>query len=66
MVIWYGCSNQFFEIYPNHMPDLREKNDLFIYLIEQKVYIFIYCSLFAVCKHNLQINITILVSELNI
>ena len=53
-----------------------EKHDLFIYLIEQNVYIFIYCSftfiyiyictLFAVCKQSLQINITILASELNI
>ena len=52
-----------------------EKNDLFIYLIEQNVYIhvFIYFSLIfiyplsLIClKHSLQINITILVSELNI
>ena len=34
-----------------------EKNDLFIYLIEQHVYIFIYClyTLFVVCKQSLQI-----------
>ena len=48
-----------------------EKNELFIYLMEQNVYIFIYCSLilytfFAVCKQSLQIIITTLVSELNI
>ena len=49
-----------------------KKNDVFIYLIEQNAYIFIYCSLifmytlFAVCKQSLQINITIFVSELNI
>ena len=48
-----------------------EKNDLYIYLMEQNVYIFIYCSLilytlFAVCKRSLQMNITNLVSELNI
>ena len=37
-----------FETYPNHILSL-EKNDLFIYLIEQNVYIFIYCyTLFAV------------------
>ena len=48
-----------------------EKNDQFIYLIEQNVYLFIQCSMilythFALCKQSLQINITILVSELNI
>ena len=47
-----------------------EKNGPLIYLIEQNVYIFIYFSLilntlFAVCKQSLQINITILVSMLN-
>ena len=66
---------------PVHGPDFfnlpqsytwsSKKNDLIIYLIDQNVYIFIYCSLllytlFAVCKQSLQINITILVSELNI
>ena len=64
------CEPVFFKAYHNHILGLR-KNYLFIYLIEQNVYIFIYCSLifhslFAVCKHSLQIKITILVSELNI
>ena len=52
-----------------YIQGLRKKNDLFIYLIEQNVYIFIYMycyTLFAVCKQSLQINITILVSELSI
>ena len=49
-----------------------EKNDLFIYLIEQNVYIFIYSSSIFIypflvsVNSSLQINITILVSELNI
>ena len=48
-----------------------QKNDLFLYFIEENVYIFIYCSLifytlFAVCKQSSQINITILIAELNI
>ena len=52
--------------YPNHLPSLR-KNDLFIYLIEQNVHIFVYCFfifIYPFCC--LQINVTILVSELNI
>ena len=39
-----GVRASFFKTYPNHILDLR-KNDLFIYLIEQKISIFIYCSL---------------------
>ena len=62
------CTNQFFETYPNDILGLGKK-DLFIYLIKQNVYIFIYCSLiflnlFVICKQSSQINITILVSEL--
>ena len=54
-----------------HSYTWSSKKDLFIYLIEQNVYIFMYCllilyTLFAVCKQSLQIIITILVSELNI
>ena len=50
-----------------------EKNDLFIYLIEQNVthlhihiLFFDFYTLFAIFKQSSQINITILVSELNI
>ena len=45
-----------------------EKNDLFIYLIEQNIYFFMCYSytLFAVCKQRLQIYITVSVSELTI
>ena len=49
-----------FESYPSHILRLR-KNDLFIYLIEQIIFIFLYCSLMfilyplAVCKQSLQI-----------
>ena len=60
-----------FETYPNHIPGLRKKmtysytwlNRMFTYSYTVLWFLF---TLFAVCKQRLQINITILVSELNI
>ena len=44
-----------------------EKNDIFIYLIELNcLHIHKLFTFFAVCKQSLRINITILVSDLNI
>ena len=57
---------------PNHIYLVFEKNDLFIYLIGQNIYIFILFfdfyipSLLSVNKVYREINITILVSEQNI
>ena len=71
-VIWYGCASQFFETYPNHILGLRKKWSIHILDWTQCLHIYIYTvlwflyTLFAVCKLGLQINITILVSELNI
>ena len=62
------CEPVFWNLPQSYILGLR-KNDLFIYLIEQNVYIFIYMycyTLFAVCKQSLQINIKILISELSI
>ena len=44
-LFWYGCAAQFF-FKPTPIINLVcKKNDRFIYLNEQNVYIFIYCSL---------------------
>ena len=70
VILVRACGSVFFKPTPI-IYQVFEKNDLFVYLTEQNVYIFIYCSLIlytilAVCKQSLHINITILVSELNI
>ena len=62
------CEPIFFKPTPIIYLVFAKKEDLFIYLIEQNVYIFIYCSfilytLFAVSK---KVKLYLLVSELNI
>ena len=44
MIILVRLCMQVFETFPNHIPGLQ-KNVLFIYLIEQNVNIFKFCSL---------------------
>ena len=69
-VILVRCWSQFFETYPNHI--LGRKKMTYSYTWLNKMFTYSYTvlwflyTLFAVCIQSLQINITILVSELNI
>ena len=63
ILVWV-CEPGFFNLHQTYTWSSKKMNDLFTYLIEQNVIIFIYCSLilntlFAVCKQSLQVIITI-------